>query len=122
MSGHRNVIAAAANIADCFNENGELVKSIVLVDSCHFGRNMRQMYELLNEIYHKVKTRGDQQGFVNYCGEYYTRADAYKIAKASGQPFNDEFTLYSASGVPKLDSSCIRHFNEDTTWDHYMCK
>ena len=118
---HKEIISHAANLAHCYNEDGELVETYVLGDNCHFGRNMQKLYCLLDSIYFKVKTSMDgDQGFVTSNGTYLNRKESYKIAKSSGQPYNDKYTLKSLKDDPELDSSCIRHFEEDTDWSYYM--
>lgn len=109
---HKQIITAAANIAKCYNKDGDLVKTYTLVDCGHYCKNMQELYKLLRDVYPKVVTTADDQGFIDNSGNYYSREDAYTIAKNSGQPFNDEFTLPNN----KLDSSCIRHFNVHSEW------
>lgn len=116
---HINVISAAANAIEVTYPDGT-VKELVVVDSCHFGRNMSPIIKTLKELGCTIRHRselGDRgQGFVNFCGEYFNRGDAYEIAKASGQPFNDQYTLPAITEEdtrPRLDSSCIRHFVSD---------
>jgi hypothetical protein len=111
MSGkHRKLILAAANRFDVFKD-GEFLKTITLVDSCHMGRNMQGVSELLREQGFTIKAAKDyydrdrSQGFIDESCNYHDRKEAYKIAKSSGQLFNDEFTLPRN----RLDSSCIRH-------------
>ncbi|MCP4989890.1 MAG: hypothetical protein GY928_28715 [Colwellia sp.] len=116
---HKLIITAAANRVKCYNK-GELVKELILVDNCHYGQNMRQIYKLLDNLYDKVETsNGDDQGFVDCHGKYYNRREAYKIASTSGQYFNEEYVLFSSRDEPELDSSCIRHFREDKLWEDY---
>ncbi|QIW91109.1 hypothetical protein [Vibrio phage PG216] len=114
---HVNVISSAANAIRVTLPNGEQ-RDIVVADSCHFGRNMQSVFKLLKELgctYEHRNELGDRgQGFINYCGEYFNRADSYEIAKESGQPFNDDYTLpdIDGDGRKRLDSSCIRHFSK----------
>lgn len=109
----KNLISSAANKYVVTLPDGE-VKSIVLVDNCHGGRNMQEVWKLLKQLGCDIKpdkSVGDfGQGFIDESGWYHNRSESYKIAKSSGQPFNDQYTLPDN----KLDSSCIRHFPEDT--------
>lgn len=104
---------AAANKYDVFKD-GELIKTITLVDSCHMGKNMQGVTELLREQGFDVKAakgyyeRDRSQGFIDDSCNYYDRSEALNIAKSSGQLFNDEYILPNN----KLDSSCIRHIAE----------
>lgn len=34
---HKQIITAAANLAHCYNEYGVIVKTVVIVDNCHYG-------------------------------------------------------------------------------------
>ncbi|AUR86041.1 hypothetical protein NVP1081O_306 [Vibrio phage 1.081.O._10N.286.52.C2] len=108
MSKMVKMIAAAANKVELYDENNNLVDTLVVVDNCHFGRNMSAVMKALGENF---RVKSTTQGFVDESGHFHNRAEAYKIAKASGQPFNDEYTLPGRNG-PELDSSCIRHFFE----------
>tara|TARA_R110000782_G_scaffold270483_1_gene371900 strand:- start:78336 stop:78695 length:360 start_codon:yes stop_codon:yes gene_type:complete len=116
----KQIISGAANAYTVFDKDGRFVQDIVIVDSCHFGRNMQSLLKLLESLGCKLVDRvelGDRgQGFIDQSGVYFNRADAYKVAKASGQPFNDQFVLPR----DKLDSSCIRHFEKDTDWKEYL--
>ncbi len=113
---HVNVISSAANAIRVTLPNGD-VREVVVADSCHFGRNMQSVFKVIKELGGTIEHRyelGDRgQGFINYCGEYFNRADAYEIAKECGQPFNDNYTLpdNDGDGRLRLDSSCIRHFD-----------
>ncbi|CAL9993793.1 hypothetical protein VPHK567_0362 [Vibrio phage K567] len=116
---HVNIISAAANAIRVTYPDGS-TEELVIADSCHFGRNMSGVMKALKKagctIEHRKELGDRGQGFINYCGEYFNRADAYEIAKASGQPFNDNYTLPSITeddDRPRLDSSCIRHFDND---------
>lgn len=109
----KNIIVSAANHYKVVLPNGEVVESLIIPDNCHFGRNMQDIIiKILKGLGCELtphKESGDRgQGFINQNGEYFNRSDAYKIAKSSGQPFNDEYTLPDN----KLDSSCIRHFDK----------
>lgn len=120
---HKTIVSHAANLAHCYNEEGELVETYVLGDNCHYGKNMQKLYKLLDSVYHKVETSmGSDQGFVTSNGQYLTRKDSYKLAKESGQHYNDKYTLKSTREEPELDSSCIRHFEEDKMWKDYLSK
>lgn len=110
---HKDMIMAAANIMKVELPNGQK-RSIIIPDSCHFGRNMKAIAQLLNDAGCVVDMKGiglpDRgQGFIDQNGSYHSRSEAYLIAKNSGQPFNDQYTLPNN----KLDSSCIRHFEYD---------
>lgn len=104
-----HVIVAAANKVEIWKD-GEFVKDLVVVDNCHFGKNMREIFKtfigLGCEVKHSKVCKDRGQGFIDCHGNFYNRSGAYQIAKKSGQLFNDEFTL----GGDRLDSSCIRHF------------
>lgn len=108
---HKKLIMAAANKFDVFDQDGKKIKSITLVDSCHMGRNMQSVTSLLRDLGLQAKPSSDyyhrdrSQGFIDESCNYCDRSEAYKIAKSSGQLFNDKFTLPNN----KLDSSCIRH-------------
>lgn len=108
---YKRLILAAANRFDIFDQSGKKLKTITLVDSCHMGRNMQSVTSLLKELGLQVKVSSDyyhrdrSQGFIDESCNYFDRGEAYKIAKASGQFFNEKFTLPNE----KLDSSCIRH-------------
>lgn len=109
----RNLIMAAANRFDVFKD-GELIKTITLVDSCHMGRNMQGVMELLREQGFELKVARDyyerdrSQGFIDNSCNYYDRKESLKIATQSGQLFNPDFILPS----DRLDSSCIRHIQK----------
>lgn len=103
-----NIVAAASTLKVTTPEGKE---HSLVVDSCHSGRNMQAIRALLVEVGCKVDMKGvglpDRgQGFINQSGVFFDRSESYKIAKSSGQPFNDEYTLPDN----KLDSSCITHF------------
>lgn len=104
-----HVIVAAANKVEIWRD-GEFVKDLVVVDNCHFGKNMGEIFKtfigLGCEVKHSKVCKDRGQGFIDCHGNFYNRSGAYQIAKKSGQLFNDEFTL----GEDRLDSSCIRHF------------
>lgn len=109
------MIMAAANKLDVFDEEGTLLKTITLVDSCHMGRNMQGIMSLLRDLnltYKPAKEDyedGRSQGFIDSSCNYLSRGDAYKVASSSGQLFNSYYTLPG----DKLDSSCIRHFPKE---------
>lgn len=109
----RKVIMAAANRFDVFKD-GELIKTITLVDSCHMGRNMQGVTELLREQGFELKAAKDyyerdrSQGFIDDSCNYYDRKESLQIATQSGQLFNPDFILSS----DRLDSSCIRHIEK----------
>lgn len=110
---HKDMIMAAANIMKVELPDGEL-RNIIVPDNCHFGRNMKAIADLLKDVECIVDMKGiglpDRgQGFIDQNGSYHNRSEAYLIAKNSGQPFNDQYTLPKN----KLDSSCIRHFEYD---------
>ncbi len=105
---HKNLILAAANQITV--TKGDVEKELILVDSCHFGRNMQEVMKFLREIGCTVDAKGiglpDRgQGFIDESSNFHYRSESYKIATASGQLFNDDYTLPDN----KLDSSCIRH-------------
>ena len=107
---HTDMIMAATNIVKVTTPAGK-VQDLVLIDNCHFGNNMREVIELLEELGcvvngHGVGLPNRGQGFINQRGQNFNRSEAYVIAKESGQAFNDQYTLPNN----KLDSSCIRHF------------
>jgi hypothetical protein len=111
----KNLIVAAANAYDVYDDKGVFINTVVLVDNCHGGRNMSEVIKTFKLLGCSLKRSnlpehdGDrQQGFIDECGHYHNRSESYKIAKQSGQWFNDEYTLPKN----KLDSSCIRHFEE----------
>lgn len=118
----RKIIIAAANVYDVFDQEGNYIDTITLVDCCHMGRNMQSTLCLLRQLGCTVKlskTVGDcGQGFIDESGIFYDRSDAYEIAHNSGQPFNDEYTLPDN----KLDSSCIRHFDDKYSVSDYITK
>lgn len=126
MVNHKRVVVAAANKLTV-SVGGE-DQEVVLVDNCHFGRNMQRTLDVFKKaglIYKSNKegcrTRG--QGFIDQNGVYMDRGEALEVAKASGQPINKEFILPSEhSGYEggNLDSSCIRHFEEDTPFVDYL--
>ncbi|UUW39724.1 hypothetical protein VP14_037 [Vibrio phage VPMCC14] len=96
------------------------VEHLVIPDNGHFCRNMQDIIRLLKELGCELKpdtSDGDRgQGFLDESGNYHSRSEAYIIAKESGQPFNDSYTLPDN----KLDSSCIRHFDSDVSLRDYM--
>lgn len=104
-----NMITCAATAYMVTLPDGS-VREVILPDSCHGGRNMRETVQLLKELGCEVrmnKERKDRgQGFTDESGNFHDRSTSYEIAKSSNQPFNDEYTLPNN----KLDSSCIRHF------------
>lgn len=109
---HTAMIMAAANTINVATPEGR-THTLVVVDNCHFGRNMQAIFKLLREVGCEVdakcvgmEDRG--QGFINQNGSFLNRSESYLIAKKSGQPYNDQHTLPNN----KLDSSCIRHFTE----------
>ncbi|ADX87927.1 hypothetical protein [Vibrio phage JSF13] len=116
---HKEIIMCAANRYWVKKPDGEEV-NIVIADSGHFMPNMQAIIKLLKDLGCELtpdKSDGDRgQGFIGAASKYYSRSEAYKIVKESGQPFNDEYTLPH----DKLDSSCIRHFPEDCDLKDYM--
>jgi len=110
---HKKMISAAANVYEVYKD-GEYLNDVTLVDCCHMGRNMQSVYHTLKALGCVLKPKkelGDNgQGFIDECGGFYNRSEAFKIASTSGQPFNPEFIL----PTNRLDSSCIRHFPEDS--------
>jgi len=115
----KNLILCAANKYVVIKPSGE-VETIVIPDSGHFCNNMQSITRLLRELGCNLSADSNEedrgQGFINQNGEYLNRSEAYKIAKSSGQPFNDEYTLPNN----KLDSSCIRHFDDSKRLKDYM--
>lgn len=121
---HKKMISAAANVYEVYKD-GEYLNDVTLVDCCHMGRNMQSVYHTLKALGCTLKPKkelGDMgQGFIDECGGFYNRSEAFKIASTSGQPFNPEFIL----PTNRLDSSCIRHFPEDSnlkSWCDYEGK
>lgn len=115
----KNLILCAANRYFVTTPNGE-VHHMVVADNCHFGNNMRSVLKLLKELGCELqpdKSDGDRgQGFLDESGNYHSRSEAYKVATTSGQTFNPEYTLPQK----KLDSSCIRHFNDNKELLEYI--
>lgn len=113
-----NNIMAAANVYEV--QYGSVVERLVLVDNCHMGRNMQSITKVLRSLGAEVRLCNELpdrgQGFIDECGTYHNRSDAYVIAKSSSQPFNDEYTLPGN----RLDSSCIRHFSSTKTFNDYI--
>lgn len=113
-----NTISAAANIYRVTKDDATY--ELVLVDNCHMGRNMQAIFRAFRDLGCDVQLANDLpdrgQGFIDESGVYHNRSEAYVIAKASGQPFNDDYTLPDN----KLDSSCIRHFDADKTIADYI--
>lgn len=116
---HKDIVVCAANVYTCTG-NGGVPVDLVFPDTCHMGRNMMAIVKFMRDNGIEVKlnnTLNDRgQGFIDQSGLYYDRSEAYTLAKESGQPFNNEYTLPKN----KLDSSCIRHFKEDTKWEEYL--
>lgn len=83
---------------------GGRVNKLIITDNCHGGRSTREILMAFSDLGCTIKM--GEQGFIDESGIFHDRSDSYKIAKASGQPFNDEFTLPGN----QLDSSCIRYF------------
>jgi hypothetical protein len=116
------MIMAATNILKVITPEGK-EHSIVVADSCHFGRNMQAILKLLKEVGCEVCAKGKGlpdrgQGFINQNGTNFNRSEAYTIAINSGQAFNNQYTLPNE----KLDSSCIRHFEyklDDLSYHNY---
>lgn len=83
----KNIIVSAANKFDVY-KNEEFIKTIVVCDAFHFGTHMHDFLDLLEEtgyICKPNKEDGDRgQGFIDECGKYYNRSQAYYIAKKSG--------------------------------------
>lgn len=116
----KKMISAAANVFEVYDKNGNYLQDVTLVDCCHMGRNMQGVYHFLREefgcTFKAKKELGDNgQGFVDESGHFHNRSDAFKIATSSGQPFNPEYTL----STNRLDSSCIRHFPEESNLYEY---
>lgn len=101
----KKMISNAATIYTITYPDGR-TNNLVIADNCHGGRNTLEILMAFKELGCVIKM-GDQ-GFIDESGIFHCRSESYKIAKASGQPFNDEYTLPGN----KLDSSCIRHFPE----------
>ncbi|AHK11239.1 hypothetical protein S14_130 [Shewanella sp. phage 1/4] len=116
---HKKIIVAAANVYRVTNPEG-ITREVTLVDNCHGGRNMQEVVSAFKAFGCEVKMVKELedlgQGFIDECGLYYDRGEAYLIAKSSGQPFNDQYTLPRN----RLDSSCVRHFKSDEAWVNYM--
>lgn len=107
---HTDMIMAAANTINVVTPAGK-EHTVVLVDNCHFGNNMRAVINLLKEVGCQVDTKclgmeDRGQGFINQDGRFFNRSESYLIANNSGQAFNGKYTLPRN----RLDSSCIRHF------------
>lgn len=115
----KNLVLCAANRYFVTKPNG-VVEHIVIADSGHFCNNMRDIIRLLKSLGCTLEadsSDGDRgQGFITQDGDYLSRSEAYKVATTSGQPFNPEYTLPNK----KLDSSCIRHFNENKELSEYI--
>lgn len=115
----KNLIVCAANKYIVTKPNGDQ-ETITIADSCHFGKSMQPIIKLLKEAGYELtpdKKCGDRgQGFLDESGNYHNRSEAYKIAISSGQPFNPEYTLPNK----RLDSNCIRHFDESKSLKDYM--
>lgn len=114
------MISAAANVFEVFDKEGNYLQDVTLVDCCHMGRNMQEVYHFLREGFgctlKAKKELGDNgQGFIDESGHFYNRSNAFKIATSSGQPFNPEYIL----PTKRLDSSCIRHFPEEANLYDY---
>lgn len=109
----KNLIVCAANKYIVKKPNGETEK-IVIPDSGHFCKNMQQIIKLLKSVGCVLEVDKDDedrgQGFIDESSNYHNRKEAYKIVLESGQPFNKEYLLPNE----KLDSSCIRHFEDDS--------
>lgn len=123
---HKKMIIAAANKYDVYKDGEVVMKDYVIVDAGHFLCNMKNTIKLLKGAGYSltpVKDRNRGQGFISENGEYYDRVDALEIVKASGQQFNPEYELsmgFIEKGLRGLDSSCLRHFPEDTLFSE-MC-
>ncbi|AUR84712.1 hypothetical protein NVP1063O_045 [Vibrio phage 1.063.O._10N.261.45.C7] len=117
----KNTIVAAANIMRVTSREG-ITREITLVDNCHFGRNMQEIIHMLKafgcEVTGRLPYEDRGQGFIDESGCYHNRSEAYSIVKSSGQPFNEDYLLPNQ----KLDSSCIRHFKAEVSWEDYMVK
>ncbi len=116
---HKKMIIAAANVFMVTKPDGTTQK-LITPDNCHYGKNMREVANLLRDLGCEVKmdrfhddTAGE--GFIDESGIYHDRTQAIKIVKSSGQQFNPEYELPEG-----LDSSCIRHFPEDINFSD-MC-
>lgn len=107
MSDKKLVSSAANQVV--VTKNG-VATTLVVVDNCHFGRNMQAIFKLLREddydINYNPEMEDRGQGFIDESGNFMNRSEAYKLASTSGQPFNTQYVLPNS----KLDSSCIRHF------------
>ncbi len=123
---HKKMIIAAANKYNVYKDGELVMEDYVIVDAGHFLRNMYNTLDLLKQAGYElkpVKDRSRGQGFISENGEYFDRADALDIVKASGQQFNPEYELsmgFVEEGLRGLDSSCIRHFPEDINFSD-MC-
>jgi len=108
----KNMIVCAANRYFVTRPDG-VVEHIVIPDSGHFCKNMADIIKLLKSLgctLESDNSDGDRgQGFIDESSNYHSRSEAYEIVKASRQHFNKEYLLPNN----KLDSSCIRHFNEE---------
>lgn len=115
----KKMIVAAANIIRVTSREG-VSREIILVDNCHFGRNMQEIIHTLEafgcEVNGNLPYEDRGQGFIDESGFYHNRKDSYNIVKESGQPFNKEYLLPDQ----RLDSSCIRHFPVNTHWREFM--
>lgn len=116
-----NLILCAANKIRVLKPNGETL-NLIVADAGHFQKNMQSIFKLLRELGCDLgpdsSCDDNGQGFLDSFGEFHNRSDAYKIAIASGQPFNSEYTLPD----DKLDSSCIRHFPKAIPLIEFMRK
>lgn len=114
--GLKHLVSCAATKV-VVSKNGEQLEELIIPDVCHFGRNFQSICSFLKNQGYSVKNihTDESQGFLDESGLYLTRSEAYKVAKESGQPFNDKYTLPGK----QLDSSCIRHFPDNHKFDNH---
>lgn len=101
----KKMISNAASVYIVTYPDGRTME-IVITDNCHSGRNTIDILKAFVDLGCNIKM--GEQGFIDESGIFHDRAESYRIAKASGQLFNDDYTLPGN----RLDSSCIRHFPE----------
>lgn len=61
-----------------------------LIGPRHFDNVMRKQLDFMRRTYPKLDAALFDQGFIDQWGRFYTREEAMKAIKESGQPFNIE--------------------------------
>lgn len=90
----RHVVCAAIRAAD----------GRVLLGIRHYSEDMHRQIEKRTDGWRFKHRHDEDQGFIDQHGVFMSREEAYKVAKAAGQPINDSACRPALDGGMKLHS------------------